>query len=38
MDKLTSESKLTECDVQEVAENINESGQSGPKHVDDESA
>lgn len=35
MDKLTSESKLTERDVQEIAEKINESGR---KRVDEESA
>jgi len=34
MDELTSESKLTENDVQEIANRINESGR---KHVDEES-
>ena len=35
MDELTSESKLTESDVQEIADKINESGR---KRVDEESA
>jgi predicted transcriptional regulator len=35
MDELTSESELTERDVQEIADKINESGR---KHVDEESA
>ncbi|QSG02865.1 RHH/CopG DNA binding protein [Natranaeroarchaeum sulfidigenes] len=34
MDELTSESDLTESDVQEIAQKINESGR---KHVDEES-
>jgi len=34
MDELTSESKLTENDVQEIANRINESGR---KHVDEKS-
>jgi hypothetical protein len=35
MDELTSESELTESDVQEIAEKINERGR---KRVDEESA
>jgi ABC-type Zn uptake system ZnuABC Zn-binding protein ZnuA len=35
MDELTSESELTESDVQEIADKINESGR---KRVDEESA
>jgi len=35
MDELTSESELTERDVQEIADKINESGR---KRVDEESA
>jgi hypothetical protein len=35
MDELTSESDLTESDVQEIADKINESGR---KRVDEESA
>jgi hypothetical protein len=35
MDELTSESKLTESDVQEIADKINESGR---RRVDEESA
>ena len=35
MDELTSESKLTERDVQEIADKINENGR---KHTDEESA
>jgi predicted transcriptional regulator len=35
MDELTSESEITESDVQEIAEKINESGR---KRVDEESA
>jgi predicted transcriptional regulator len=35
MDELTSESDLTEGDVQEIADKINESGR---KHIDEESA
>jgi len=35
MDELTSESELTESDVQEIAQKINESGR---KRVDEESA
>ena len=35
MDELTSESELTESDVQEIADKINESGH---KRVDEESA
>ena len=35
MDELTRESELTESDVQEIAEKINESGR---KRVDEESA
>ena len=35
MDELTSESELTESDVQEIADKIN---QSGRKRIDDESA
>jgi hypothetical protein len=35
MDELTSESELTESDVQEIADKINESGR---KRIDEESA
>ena len=35
MDELTDESKLTESDVREIADKINERGR---KHVDEESA
>jgi predicted transcriptional regulator len=35
MDELTSESELTERDVQEIADKINENGR---KHTDEESA
>jgi hypothetical protein len=35
MEELTSESELTESDVQEIADKINESGRT---HVDEESA
>jgi ribosomal protein L15 len=35
MDKLTSESELTESDVQEIADKINERGR---KRIDEESA
>ena len=35
MDELTSESDLTESDVREIADRINESGR---RHVDEESA
>jgi predicted CopG family antitoxin len=35
MEELTSESELTESDVQEIADKINESGRT---HIDEESA
>ncbi len=35
MDELTSESELTESDVQDIADKINESGR---KHINEESA